>query len=123
MNGNNMVLDTNIILYFLNGDETLLPLLEERNLIISVITEIELLSYNELSKEELEAIQGFIGDCTIVNLNDDIKEIAISIRKKHKIKLPDSIILATANSLNTPLITADLDFEEMDDPNIILYKA
>jgi predicted nucleic acid-binding protein len=32
MNGNNILLDTNIVLYLLNGEETLIPLLEEKNL-------------------------------------------------------------------------------------------
>ncbi len=30
MNGNNVLLDTNIVLYLLNGEETLIPLLEEK---------------------------------------------------------------------------------------------
>lgn len=51
MNGNSFLLDTNVILYFLNGDETLLPLFKERNLVISVITEIELLAFDQFSEE------------------------------------------------------------------------
>jgi predicted nucleic acid-binding protein len=31
MNGSNILLDTNIILYLLSGDESLIPLLEEKN--------------------------------------------------------------------------------------------
>ena len=30
MNGNNVLLDTNIVLYLLNGEETLIPLLDRR---------------------------------------------------------------------------------------------
>lgn len=30
MSGNSILLDTNIILYLLNGEETLIPLLEEK---------------------------------------------------------------------------------------------
>ena len=43
MNGNNILLDTNIVLYLLNGEETLIPLLEEKNLFLSFITQLELL--------------------------------------------------------------------------------
>lgn len=32
MNGNNIVLDTNIILYLLNGEQTLIPVLEDKQL-------------------------------------------------------------------------------------------
>jgi predicted nucleic acid-binding protein len=37
MNGNNILLDTNIVLYLLNGEDTLIPLLEEKNLYLSFI--------------------------------------------------------------------------------------
>ncbi len=48
MNGNELFLDTNIILYYLNGDETLIPVLEDKKLFLSFITEMELLSYSKL---------------------------------------------------------------------------
>ena len=44
MSGINYVVDTNIILYLLKGDKWLSAMLEGNNVIISVITEIELLS-------------------------------------------------------------------------------
>jgi predicted nucleic acid-binding protein len=59
MNGNSLLLDTNIILYLLNGDETLIPLLEEKNLFVSFITELELLSYKELTHKDSENIGHF----------------------------------------------------------------
>jgi hypothetical protein len=42
MNGNNILLDTNIVLYLLGGEETLVPLLEDKNLFLSFITQLEL---------------------------------------------------------------------------------
>ena len=41
MNGNNILLDSNIVLYLLNGEKTLIPLLEEKQLYVSFITQIE----------------------------------------------------------------------------------
>ena len=49
MNGNNLLLDTNIVLYLLNGEETLIPLLEEKNLFLSFITQLELLGNQNLN--------------------------------------------------------------------------
>jgi predicted nucleic acid-binding protein len=43
MNGNSVLLDTNIVLYLLNGEETLIPVLEEQNLFLSFISQPELL--------------------------------------------------------------------------------
>lgn len=56
MSGSNLLLDTNIILYFLSGDETLSSILEENQLYISVISEMELLSFSQLSENELQKI-------------------------------------------------------------------
>ena len=38
MSGNQLFLDTNIVLYLLNGDETLADFLQEKQLYISIIT-------------------------------------------------------------------------------------
>jgi predicted nucleic acid-binding protein len=123
MNGNNLLLDTNIVLYFLSGDDTLAPLFEEKNIFISIITEIEILGFHELSETELEDVQGFLSFCSVVNINQDIKEKAAKLRRDHQLKLPDSIIAATAESLGIPFITADKDFKKIQTANIIYYDS
>jgi hypothetical protein len=40
MNENSVLLDTNVILYFLTGEETLIPILEQKILFISFITKL-----------------------------------------------------------------------------------
>src|SRR5699024_2612258 len=122
MSGNSLLVDTNIILYFLNGDDTLIPLLEENDLIISIITEVELLGYNGLSDRERTNTQDFLNLCTMLNITTDIKERAIPIRRTSRVKLPDALIMATALSLDVPLLTADNDFRDINDDNLILYE-
>jgi len=46
MSGNSFLLDTNAVLYVLNGDETLADFLFEKELYLSIISEMELLRYN-----------------------------------------------------------------------------
>lgn len=116
-----LVLDTNIIIYLLDGDTVLEELLNENRLVISVITEMELLSYNTTPKEE-KIIREFIDECQVIELNKTIKEHAISLRKRHKLKLPDGIVAATAYFMNIPLITADTDFNRLEEIEILLYK-
>ncbi|MCH2451413.1 MAG: type II toxin-antitoxin system VapC family toxin [Gracilimonas sp.] len=118
-----MLLYTNVILYFLSGDETLISLFEDRNLVISIITEIELLGYVGVDANELKQTEKFLQNCTVINLNTDIKNKAITIRRKYSLKLPDFVILATANSMDIPLITADHDFKKVKSANSILYEA
>ena len=107
MNGNKLFLDTNIILYLLNGDETLAELLNGKQLYISVITELELLAYKGITAKEEKVINEFVSQCKIMTINSAVKQETIRIRKTYNTKLPDSIIIATALYLDFPLITSD----------------
>jgi predicted nucleic acid-binding protein len=122
MNGNNILLDTNIVLYLLNGETTLIPLLEEKNLFLSFITQLELLGARYLSPDDTLKIKQFISECTIIDITQGIKEFAINIRQNYTIKLPDSIIMATSLWLNMPLITADQDFKKVEIADLIYFK-
>ena len=59
----------------------------------------------------------------MINLNEEIKSLTIELKRKYKLKLPDSIIAATAYYLNLPLITADKQFKQVDELEIILYEV
>ncbi|MCU7693808.1 type II toxin-antitoxin system VapC family toxin [Haoranjiania flava] len=107
MNGSKLLVDTNIILYLLNGNKAIAQILEGRDIYISFITEIELLSYSEFNEEEESIITGLLKSCKIVDINSQIKTATISIRKKNRLKLPDSIILATSQFLDIPFFTSD----------------
>jgi len=122
MNGNKLFLDTNIILYLLNGDETLAEFLNGKQLYISVITELELLAYKGITEQEEKVILDFISQCKIINITNVVKEETIRIRKAYNTKLPDSIIIATALYLDLPLITADIDFKQVDELILIHYE-
>ncbi len=45
MNGNNIVVDTSLIINLFNGYEGIKDLIEGQNLFVSLITEIEILSF------------------------------------------------------------------------------
>jgi predicted nucleic acid-binding protein len=122
MNGSNLLVDTNIALYLLNGDQTVAALLNEKNVFISFITELELLGYKELSEQETLNIRAFLKDVTIIDLNSDIKNIVVEIRKKYRIKLPDAIIAGSASYLNIPLITSDAVFSKMPEVSTLIYE-
>ncbi|HEY3369945.1 MAG TPA: type II toxin-antitoxin system VapC family toxin [Prolixibacteraceae bacterium] len=122
MNGNNLLLDTNIVLYLLNGEETLIPLLEEKNLFLSFITQLELLGSRNLNSNDIQKIKQFISECTVIDITPGIKDFAIHIRQQYTVKLPDCIIMATSLWLNMPLITADQDFKKIDIADLIYFK-
>jgi hypothetical protein len=99
------VLDTNAILYLLGGKLTqpLTPALYY----VSVISEMELLSYPSLDDAALANIRGFLSEVTLVELTEEIRQLAIDLRRRHALKLPDAIIAATALSLHAQLLTND----------------
>ena len=122
MNGNSILLDTNIVLYLLNGDKTLIPLLENKQLFVSFITEIELLSYKGIKVKEQTILKEFLSECLIVDINQLIKETTVEIRKKYSLKLPDCIIIATSLYLKIPIISADKEFSKAENADLVLYQ-
>lgn len=123
MIGNSIVLDTNIVLYLLNGDDELASILNQMQLYVSVITEIELLGYLEISDEDKVKIKYFLSECIIVPLNEEIKNLCITIKQTSKVKTPDAIVAATSIYNQIPLITSDKGFEKIQDLDLFLYKV
>jgi len=98
-----ILLDTNVVLYYLGNRLTnTLPI---GKYLVSVITEMELLSYPNMSESEELIVRDFLDKITLVGLDNNIKELAIAFRKNYKLKLPDAIVAATAKSLNANLLT------------------
>jgi hypothetical protein len=110
-----ILLDTNIVLYFFGG--RLLNPLPSGQYFISVITEIELLSYPSLSLEEETQIIDFLNKITIIGIDSNIKNLTITFRKQYKLKLPDAIIAATAKSINAILFTNDVRLANLTEIN------
>ncbi|RKZ38879.1 MAG: type II toxin-antitoxin system VapC family toxin [Gammaproteobacteria bacterium] len=107
------LLDTNIILYLLGG--RLAEPLPEGNYYFSVMTEMELLSYPDLDKQTEQKIRDFLAQLTLINLEEPIKTKTIQLRRQHTLKLPDAIIVATALTLNVPLLSNDLRLNRLSD--------
>jgi len=99
------VLDTNAVLFLLGGQ--LVEALPEGQYFASVITEIELLSYPSLAVGEERQIRELLSEITLVELTEEVKEASITLRRKHRLRLPDAIIAATADTLNAELFTND----------------
>lgn len=102
----NSVLDTNVVLYFLAG--RLAQALPPAEYYVSVITEMELLSYPLLTAVDESEIHDFLSDVAIVDLNREIKQSAIALRRQYRLKLPDAVVAATAQQLKAELFTNDL---------------
>lgn len=85
------------------------------NLGVSVITEMELLSYSKITDPEIKLVKEMMTWCTEFQLTDNIKERAIILRRNYGTKLPDAIVAATAIECNEPLISADKGFKKIQE--------
>ncbi len=99
------VLDTNVVLYLLRGD--LMEALGPADYYVSVITEMELLSFPGLDPAGQVAIEEFLGAVMVVDLTPEIRRAAITLRRRDRLKLPDAIIAATTQVLQATLLTND----------------
>lgn len=119
--GTGFLIDTNAIIDFTTSS---LPLVGQKlmaealdnNPTTSVIVEIELLGFPIIE----DTIVEFITQTTILPLNSSVVKQTISIRKKHKIKLPDAIIAATAIVHDLTLITRNTkDFSKIKELKVV----
>ena len=86
----------------------------------SEFTEIELKGRFNITNAELEQLDKIFGDIVILTFNNEIKERAIKLRHKKKLKLPDALIVATAMWIDLPFITADKDFKNISGLKLIM---
>lgn len=122
MNGTKVFIDTNICIYLLNGDGDLSELLDQQSIFISVITEIELFSAKSLTEQEVKIIKEFVESVNVIDISALVKSKTIEVRKSSKLKLPDSIIAASALANNLPFISSDTAFGKVEELELILYK-
>ena len=121
MSGNRFVADTNILIYILEGNKTVLPYVDEA-FYVSIITEIELLGMKGISAYEISKTKQLLKSCRIIGLTAEIKEIAIMLKQKQLIKTPDVLIAATALFLDLPLLTADAGFRNIKSIDLVLLS-
>jgi predicted nucleic acid-binding protein len=106
-----VVLDTNVVLYYLAG--RLAGELPSDPICVSVVTEMEVLSFPGLTAEEEARIREFLEKLNVIGITPSVKEGAIKLRRQRKIRLPDAIVAATAIGLDATLYSNDTDL-----PNI-----
>jgi len=123
----NYLLDTNFVINYFKGifsDDAAKFTDSVINYLtyVSVITRMELLSWQSLKPKDEEVIKEFIFDSTVFFLEENIITKTILLRRTNKIKLPDAIIAATAIVHNLQLITHNLkDFKNI--PELIVVDA
>ena len=124
-----LTLDTNILIAYLGGEEHVIVQIQEwrrqnTTLVISSITECEVLSFSRLSPVEEERTEKFLKENFIAFPFDGLRarQAAAVRRKVMRLKLPDAAIATLALEMGTPLVTRNLrDFKHI--PNLESFSV
>ncbi|HDR51211.1 MAG TPA: type II toxin-antitoxin system VapC family toxin [Mariniphaga anaerophila] len=117
--GTRYLLDSNTVIDYIAGlhpDEALkwLNQVVDEEINVSVITKIEVLSYNPDKEDNYQILVEFFESAAVFDLTEDIVERTIYLRQKQKIKLPDAVIAATALVNDMKLISRNTkDFKNI----------
>ncbi|MEQ8189377.1 MAG: type II toxin-antitoxin system VapC family toxin [Candidatus Eremiobacterota bacterium] len=119
------LIDTNILIYYFNNSipDKIKPVIKEifqKHFNISIITRMEFLGFRGHTEESFEKARLFLSYSHIINLEDDIVEMVINLRRSKKMKLPDTIIASTAIKKDLILVTRNVD--DFSDINIKFYN-
>src|SRR5580658_11028618 len=79
------------------------------SVIYSTITRIEVLGFPNLSEQEETAIRRLLNEFEEVAITNAVVERAIQIRKSVRIKIPDALIAASADTGQAVVITRNTD--------------
>ncbi|MDX1924731.1 MAG: type II toxin-antitoxin system VapC family toxin [Rickettsiaceae bacterium] len=99
------VFDTNIIIDYLNGEEKSRKEIEMYNhKYISIITYIEVL-VGVLDEANEVIVKNFLASFHMINIEREIADFATILRKQYRLKIPDALILASAQKIGAILVT------------------
>jgi predicted nucleic acid-binding protein len=113
------VLDTAIAIDLLNGlpsSKSIKVKLEKAKVYVSIVTRIEMLSFPNITPEIESLIKHFLKSVQVVPLNRKVLRNTILLRRSKKLKIPDSIIAATALSLQATVVSRDDHFIRLNWP-------
>jgi predicted nucleic acid-binding protein len=97
--------DTNILIDHLNGvAKATREIRRSHDPAISVITWIEVMT-GAASPSEEAILRAFLSNFQYLEMTREVAERAAVIRRQKRIKMPDAIILATAESAGRQLVT------------------
>lgn len=112
------VIDTNILVDYLQGREAAREELARYDRPgISLITWMEVL-IGAKDEDDVQILRRFLMRFQTLPIENDVAELAVELRRTHRIRLPDAIIWATARSANRLLITRNTRDFPATDPGV-----
>ena len=107
MRNDRVAIDSNILVQILGGNKTFSAYLKGKDVVASAMVRMEALVYHGENPEHQSRVQTFLDRCELVEIHRNVQDIAVELRVRFRLSLPDAVIAATAVHLDIPLITAD----------------
>lgn len=123
--GKRYLIDTNIFIYYFNGDTIVQPIFNEvitgdTNGYYSPISWVELLCYSDLSDKEANQMRSSLRLLTCVALSESVLDQAARIRRDHRVALADAVIAACAIEISGILVTRNSqDFQRISNLSLL----
>lgn len=112
------VFDTNILIDYLVGREEAQREFERyTRRAVSVVTWMEL-QIGSSNEEEADVIDLFLREFRVIDITRQIARRSAHIRRRTRVRLPDAIIWATAQTESALLITRNITDFPTDDPSV-----
>lgn len=109
--------DTNILIDYLRGaTEARSELRRYPDKAISIISWMEVMI--GAGPDVRDATRAFLGSFTVVSIDAQVAERAVSVRQTYRLKLPDAIIWASAQVHDMLLVTRDTKGFPANDPGV-----
>jgi predicted nucleic acid-binding protein len=120
------LLDSNVLIDALAGLPHGMRVLQEArkrpdiSVIFSAITRIEVLGFPNLSEQEEAAVRRLLNEFEEIAVSNAVVERTIQIRKLVRIKIPDALIAASADTAQAVVITRNTDdFQRVPGLNVL----
>ena len=112
MSGIKYLLDTNLVLGLLKASPEVVDMVTNRGLLasscaFSAVTRMELLGYPSITNDEERVITDRLSKFIYLPITYEIEDLAITLRRNRKVKLPDALVAATAMYHGLELLTLD----------------
>jgi hypothetical protein len=109
--------DTNVLIDFLAG----IPQAREEiarydDAAISIVTWMEVMIGAPDGAQD--ATRGFLARFELIALDQEVAEIAVALRRAHRLKLPDAVVRAAARRHGRLLVTRDIKDFPAGDPGV-----
>ena len=120
------LLDSNVLIDALAGLPHGVRVLQEArkrpevSVIYSAITRIEVLGFPNLSEQEEAAVRRLLNEFEEVAISNAVVERTIQIRKRLRIKIPDALVAASADTAQAVVVTRNTsDFQRVPGLSVV----